>query len=418
MGAIQNEEVLCYNLFRKKAKEEEKMAFDFSYYSPTKVCFGRKTEEKVGKLVKEFGGKRVLLHYGNGSAVRSGLIERIKSALDSEGIFYTELGGAVPNPRLSLVYEGIELGKKENVDFILAVGGGSAIDSAKAIAYGLAEPEEDVWDLYLHKRTAKACLPLGAVLTISAAGSETSASSVITNWETGEKRSCNSDIARPKFAVMNPELTFGLPDYQTQSGCADIMMHTMERYFTNGGNMELTDEIAEGLLRTVIKNALILKEDPLNYEARAEVMWAGSLSHNNLTGCGNNGGDFMSHKIEHELGGMFDVTHGAGLAAIWASWARYVYKNCLSRFVKFAVKVMEVEPAENEEETALLGISAMEDFYRKIGMPTNMRELGVEPTDEEIEKMAESCMKACGKPSGSAMVLDKEDIVAIYKMAK
>ena len=394
------------------------MAFDFSYYSPTKVCFGRKTEEKVGKLVKEFGGKRVLLHYGNGSAVRSGLIERIKSALDSEGIFYTELGGAVPNPRLSLVYEGIELGKKENVDFILAVGGGSAIDSAKAIAYGLAEPEEDVWDLYLHKRTAKACLPLGAVLTISAAGSETSASSVITNWETGEKRSCNSDIARPKFAVMNPELTFGLPDYQTQSGCADIMMHTMERYFTNGGNMELTDEIAEGLLRTVIKNALILKEDPLNYEARAEVMWAGSLSHNNLTGCGNNGGDFMSHKIEHELGGMFDVTHGAGLAAIWASWARYVYKNCLSRFVKFAVKVMEVEPAENEEETALLGISAMEDFYRKIGMPTNMRELGVEPTDEEIEKMAESCMKACGKPSGSAMVLDKEDIVAIYKMAK
>ena len=394
------------------------MAFDFSYYSPTKVCFGRKTEEKVGKLVKEFGGKRVLLHYGSQSAVRSGLIDRIKTALDSEGIFYTELGGAVPNPRLSLVYEGIELGKKENVDFILAVGGGSAIDSAKAIAYGLAEPEEDVWDLYLHKRTAKACLPLGAVLTISAAGSETSASSVITNWETGEKRSCNSDIARPKFAVMNPELTFGLPDYQTQSGCADIMMHTMERYFTNGGNMELTDEIAEGLLRTVIKNALILKENPLNYEARAEVMWAGSLSHNNLTGCGNNGGDFMSHKIEHELGGMFDVTHGAGLAAIWASWARYVYKNCLSRFVKFAVKVMEVEPAETDEETALLGISAMEDFYRKIGMPTNMRELGVCPTDEEIEKMAESCMKACGKPSGSAMVLDKKDMIEIYKMSK
>ena len=394
------------------------MAFDFSYYSPTKVCFGRKTEEKVGKLVKEFGGKRVLLHYGSQSAVRSGLIDRIKTALDSEGIFYTELGGAVPNPRLSLVYEGIELGKKENVDFILAVGGGSAIDSAKAIAYGLAEPEEDVWDLYLHKRTAKACLPLGAVLTISAAGSETSASSVITNWETGEKRSCNSDIARPKFAVMNPELTFGLPDYQTQSGCADIMMHTMERYFTNGGNMELTDEIAEGLLRTVIKNALILKENPLNYEARAEVMWAGSLSHNNLTGCGNNGGDFMSHKIEHELGGMFDVTHGAGLAAIWASWARYVYKNCLSRFVKFAVKVMEVEPAATDEETALLGISAMEDFYRKIGMPTNLRELGVCPTDEEIEKMAESCMKACGKPSGSAMVLDKKDIIEIYKMSK
>ena len=394
------------------------MAFDFSYYSPSKVCFGRKTEEKVGKLVKEFGGKRVLLHYGSQSAVRSGLIDRIKAALDSEGIFHIELGGAVPNPRLSLVYEGIELGKKENIDFILAVGGGSAIDSAKAIAYGLAEPEEDVWDLYLHKRTPKACLPLGAVLTISAAGSETSASSVITKWETGEKRSCNSDIARPKFAIMDPELTMSLPDYQTQAGCADIMMHTMERYFTNGGNMELTDEIAEGLLRTVIKNALILKENPLDYEARAEVMWAGSLSHNGLTGCGTDGGDFMSHKIEHELGGMFDVTHGAGLAAIWGSWARYVYKNCLSRFVKFAVKVMEVEPAETEEKTALLGISAMEDFYRKIGMPTNLCELGVCPTDEEIEKMAEGVMKACGKPSGSAMVLDKKDIIEIYKTAK
>lgn len=394
------------------------MAFDFSYYSPTKVVFGRKTEEQVGKLIKDFGGKRVLLHYGNKSAVRSGLIERIKNALDSEGIFHAELGGAVPNPRLSLVYEGIELGKKENVDFILAVGGGSAIDSAKAIAYGLAEPESDVWELYLHKRAPKACLPLGTVITIAAAGSETSASSVITNFETGEKRSCNSDLARPKFAVMNPELTFGLPDYQTQAGCADIMMHTMERYFTNGGNMELTDEIAEGLLRTVMKNALILKNDPENYEARAEVMWAGSLSHNGLTGCGTDGGDFMSHKIEHELGGMFDVTHGAGLAAIWGSWARYVYKECLPRFVKFAVKVMGVSPEETEEETALSGISAMEDFYRSIGMPTNLRELGVEPADREIEKMAEGVMKACGKPSGSAKVLDKEDIIEIYKMAK
>ncbi|MBQ6579569.1 MAG: iron-containing alcohol dehydrogenase, partial [Oscillospiraceae bacterium] len=226
------------------------------------------------------------------------------------------------------------------------------------------------------------------------------------------------DLARPKFAVMNPELTFGLPDYQTQAGCADIMMHTMERYFTNGGNMELTDEIAEGLLRTVMKNALILKKDPENYEARAEVMWAGSLSHNGLTGCGTDGGDFMSHKIEHELGGMFDVTHGAGLAAIWGSWARYVYKECLPRFVKFAVKVMGVSPAETEEKTALLGISAMEDFYRSIGMPTNLRELGVEPADREIEKMAGGVMKACGKPSGSAKVLDKEDIIEIYKMAK
>ena len=394
------------------------MAFDFSYYAPTKVCFGRNSEEQVGKLIKQFGGTRVLVHYGNGSAVRSGLLERILKILDAEGIFHVELGGVVPNPRLSKVREGIELGQKEKIDFVLALGGGSVIDSAKAVAYALAEPDEDVWELYLHKRRPKACLPVGAVITIAAAGSETSASSVITNWETGEKRSCNSDLSRPKFAVMNPELTMSLPDYQTQAGCADIMMHTMERYFTNGGNMEITDEISEGLLRTVLRNALILKDDPTNYEARAEVMWAGSLSHNSLTGCGNDGGDFMSHKLEHEMGGMFDVTHGAGLAAIWPSWARYVYKNCLPRFVKFAVKVMGVEQGKNDEETALSGIAAMEDFYRRIGMPVNMRELGIEPTDGEIEKMAESCMRACGKPSGSAMVLDKEDMIKIYKAAR
>lgn len=394
------------------------MAFDFSYYSPTKVCFGKKTEEQVGKLIKEFGGTRVLVHYGSKSAVSSGLLDKVLGILDSEGIFHVELGGAVPNPRLSKVYEGIALGKNEKIDFILAIGGGSAIDSAKAMACALAEPEKDVWELYLRKRRPEACLPIGAILTIPAAGSETSASSVITNQETWEKRSCNSDLSRPKFAIMNPELTMSLPDYQTQSGCADIMMHTMERYFTNGGNMEITDEIAEGLLRTVLRNAVILKDDPENYEARAEVMWAGSLSHNNLTGCGNNGGDFMSHKLEHEMGGMFDVTHGAGLAAIWPSWARYVYKNCLPRFVKFAVKVMCVEPGETDEETAIRGIEAMEDFYRRIGMPTNMRELGIEPSDEEIEKMAESCFCACGKPSGSAMVLDKNDMIKIYKMAK
>ena len=394
------------------------MAFDFSYYSPTKVCFGKKTEEQVGKLIKEFGGTRVLVHYGSKSAVSSGLLDKVLGILDSEGIFHVELGGAVPNPRLSKVYEGIALGKNEKIDFILAIGGGSAIDSAKAMACALAEPEKDVWELYLRKRRPEACLPIGAILTIPAAGSEPSASSVITNQETWEKRSCNSDLSRPKFAIMNPELTMSLPDYQTQSGCADIMMHTMERYFTNGGNMEITDEIAEGLLRTVLRNAVILKDDPENYEARAEVMWAGSLSHNNLTGCGNNGGDFMSHKLEHEMGGMFDVTHGAGLAAIWPSWARYVYKNCLPRFVKFAVKVMCVEPGETDEETAIRGIEAMEDFYRRIGMPTNMRELGIEPSDEEIEKMAESCFCACGKPSGSAMVLDKNDMIKIYKMAK
>ncbi|MBR5310716.1 MAG: iron-containing alcohol dehydrogenase [Oscillospiraceae bacterium] len=394
------------------------MAFDFSYHSLTKVVFGRDSENKVGKLIKEFGGSRVLIHYGGKSAVSSGLIDRIKNILDSEGIYHTELGGVVPNPHLGLVREGTELCKKEGIDFILAVGGGSVIDSAKAIGYSLGEPDKDVWELFLHERAPKACFPIGTVLTISAAGSETSASCVITNEETKEKRSCNSDMARPKFAVMNPVLTMTLPDYQTQSGCADIMMHTMERYFTNGGNMEITDSIAEGLLKTVIKNAKILHTDPENYEARAEVMWAGSLSHNGLTGLGTNGGDFMSHKLEHEMGGMFDVTHGAGLAAIWGSWARYVYKNCLDRFVKYAVRVMEVVPEENDEKTALKGIEAMEQFYRKIGMPTNMRELGIEPTDEEIEIMAKSCIRACGKPSGSAMVLDEKDFIEIYKNAR
>ena len=394
------------------------MAFGFSYHSSTKVVFGRDSENKVGKLINEFGGKRVLIHYGGKSALSSGLIDRVKSILDEEGIYHVELGGVVPNPHLGLVRTGAKLCEKEGIDFILAVGGGSVIDSAKAIAYALGEPDKDVWELFLHKRAPKACFPLGSILTISAAGSETSASCVITNEETREKRSCNSDMARPKFAIMNPVLTMTLPDYQTGAGCADIMMHTMERYFTNGGNMEITDSIAEGLLKTVIKNAKILHKEPDNYDARAEVMWAGSISHNGLTGLGNDGGDFMSHKLEHEMGGLFDVTHGAGLTAIWPSWARYVYKNCLSRFVKYAVNVMEVAPGESDEETALRGIEAMEDFYREIGMPINMRELGIEPTDEEIEIMAEGCIKACGKPSGSAMVLDKEDFVVIYKNAR
>lgn len=392
--------------------------FNFNYYTPTKVVFGRGTEARTGQLLKDCRAKKVLIHYGSQSAVRSGLIDRIRASLDEQGIGHVELGGAVPNPHLSKVYEGIELGKAEGVDFILAVGGGSAIDSAKAMAYGLAEPEKDVWELFMKQRKAAGCLPLGVVLTIAAAGSEMSNSCVITNEKTGEKRSYNDDIARPKFAVMNPELTMTLPDYQTQSGCADIMMHTMERYFTQGGNMEITDALAEGLLRTVMKNAEILHADPSNYEARAEIMWASSLSHNGLTGCGNDGGDFASHGLEHEMGGMFDVTHGAGLAAIWGSWARYVYKDCLSRFVKFAVNVMSVEPKDSEEKTALAGIEAMEAFYRRIGMPTNMRELGITPSDAQIDAMAASCARASGGKKGSARVLYEGDMAAIYRMAR
>ena len=394
--------------------------FNFEFYAPTRVVFGKETERRVGKLVREYGGSRVLIHYGGQSAVRSGLIDRVEKALDEEGIFHVKLGGVVPNPHIGKVYEGIQLGRENGVDFILAVGGGSTIDSSKAIAYAMADPDKDVWELYAHERQASGCLPIGVVLTIAAAGSEMSNSSVITNEKTGTKRDYSSNMGRPKFAIMNPELTTTLPDYQTQAGCTDIMMHTMERYFTQGGNMELTDEIAEGLLRTVMKYAEILHSDPTNYEARAEVMWASSLAHNDLTGCGNDGGDFASHLIEHEMGGMFDVTHGAGLAAVWPSWARYVYKNDLPRFVRYAEKVMGVVKTEgmSDEEAAMKGIEAMEAFYHRIGMPINMKELGIDPTEAQMQKMAEDAFKAKGGPLGSAKVLQVEDIVAIYHMAK
>ena len=394
------------------------MAYSFEFYSPTKVMFGKDAESKIGKEAKACGASSVMVVYGGGSAARSGLLEKVKNALGAEGIAFCELGGVVPNPQLDKVYEGIRIGRERRVDFLLAVGGGSAIDTAKAVAYGLAEPEHDVWELFAHTRTAKRCLPVGCVPTIAAAGSETSKGCVITNERTGEKRAYDDNLARPGFAVMNPEYTRTLPDYQTESGCVDIMMHTMERYFTNGGNMELTDTLAEGLLRTVMKNAVRLHHNPGDYDARAEIMWAGSLAHNDLTGCGNDGGDFMSHKLEHELGGMFDVTHGAGLAAIWPSWARYVCRDCLPRFVRYARNVMGVTAEGTEEEIAEAGIRAMEEFYRSIGMPVNLEELGVRPTDEQIEEMAERCLAACGSRTGSAKKLTEKDMIRIYKNAR
>ena len=390
--------------------------FPFQYYTPTRVVFGNGTESQVGSLVKAQGSRKVLIHYGGGSVVRSGLLGRVKESLSAEGIPFVELGGAVPNPRLSLVYKGIELCRQEGVDFILAVGGGSAIDSGKAIGYGVAN-EGDVWDFYAHTRVPTACLPIGVVLTLAATGSEMSNSSVITKDEGGIKRSCNTDMGRPVFAVMNPQLTLTLPDYQTSCGCTDILMHTMERYFTNGGSMEITDSVAEALMRTVIANAKILHEDPQNLDARAEVMWAGSLSHNGLTGCGNDGGDWSSHMLEHELGGMFDVAHGAGLAAVWGSWARYVVDSCLCRFVRFAVNVMGIEAGSDARATALQGIEAMEAFFASIGMPTRIPGLGIMPTHEQLEEMARSCAAACGGQKGSARVLREADMLAIYEAA-
>ncbi len=391
--------------------------FNFDYFTPTKVVFGRGTEDRVADLVKEFGGKKVLIHFGGGSAIRSGLMKKVTDLFDAKGIPYISLGGVVPNPRLCLVYEGIELCRKEGVDFILAIGGGSVIDSAKAIGYGVTN-EGDVWDFFENKRKASSCLPVGVILTLPASGSEMSNSAVITKEDGLLKRGYKSDYGRPKFAIMNPELTMSLPDFQTAGGCTDMMMHTMERYFTNNGNMELTDTLAEGILRTIIKYAKILVKEPKNYDARAEVMWAGSLAHNGLTGCGTDGGDWAAHKLEHELSAMFDVAHGAGLAAVWGSWAKYVYKDCLPRFRKFAIYVMGVEDAGTDEEIALKGIEAMEDFFREINMPTSLCELGINATDEQLTEMAHKCALGVGKSVGTAKKLVEEDMLAIYKACR
>lgn len=390
---------------------------NFTYFTPTKVVFGKGTENETGALTREQGATKVLIHYGGGSVVRSGLLSRIKDSLDAAGIAWVELGGVVPNPRLSLVHQGIALVEREHVDFILAVGGGSVIDSAKAIGYGAASGGE-VWDFYGGKRKPKGCLPIGVVLTIAAAGSEMSNSSVITNEEGWIKKGYGNDICRPVFAVMNPELTMSLPDFQTACGCVDILMHTMERYFISGKTMELTDCIAEGLLRTVMEQGKILVSEPHNYEARAELMWAGSLSHNGLTGCGGDGGDFSCHGLEHELSGLYDVAHGAGLAAIWGSWARYVYRECLPRFYRFARNVMGVEDTGSQEEVALKGIEAMEAFFQSIGMPVSLAGLGLNPTQEELRLMAKKCATSAGGHKGSAKVLYEADMLEIYERAR
>jgi len=393
------------------------MTENFIYNTPTKVVFGKGSEAQIGALVKEQNCKKVLIHYGGGSAKRSGLLDRICASLDEVGVSYVMLGGVVPNPRLSKIREGIELCRREGVDFLLAVGGGSVIDSCKGIGYGVANGG-DVWDFYAHKRTPASCLPIGAVLTIAAAGSEMSNSSVVTNEETQEKRGCKSEVCRCKFAVLNPELTYTLSPYQTACGCVDIMMHTMERYLNFGGNLALTDGISEALLRTVIHNAKVLKENPTDYQARAEVMWAGSLSHNGLTGCGTDGGDWASHQLQHEIGGMFDVAHGAGLAAVWGSWARYVWEGRPERFYQLATRVMGVEASEDQAAVVEAGIRAMEGFYRSIDMPTNMAELGVHPTEAQIEEMAEKCCWHGARTIGCVKKLGKEEIREIYRMAR
>lgn len=391
----------------------------FEYFAPTKVIFGKDSHLQIGDILKKENCHKVLIHYGGKSAVASGLIDEVSGCLTDAGIDFVTLGGVVPNPRLSKVREGIELCKKENVDFILAVGGGSVIDSAKAIGYGVANPWTDVWNFYLKTEVPTACLPIGVIPTIAASGSEMSNSSVITNEDGWLKRgAAKCDLCRPKFALMNPKLTYSLPQYQTESGCVDILMHTMERYFVNIETMEMTDSISESLMQTVIYNARILMREPDNYTARAEIMWAGSLSHNGLTGCGTGGGDWACHQLEHELGGLYDVTHGAGLAAIWGSWARYVYDVNPERFAQFATNVFDIPCGLDFEKTALAGIEAMEDFFRSIKMPVSLHELGLDLDDQQIHELAFKCSYEDTRTIGVFKQLNMKDMEKIYTMAR
>lgn len=389
---------------------------NFEYALPTRILFGRGMENRVGEEIRKRNGSKVLLHYGGESAVKSGLLDRVCRCLEASGLSYVLAGGVQPNPRLSKVEEGIRLAKEEKVDFILAVGGGSVIDSAKGIGYGIAN-EGDVWDFYSRKRIPEACAPVGVILTIAASGSETSDGSVVTNDRNKLKRDVGSDYARPQFAILNPELTFSLPEYQTSCGTTDILMHAMERYFTTVHNVELVDGFLESLVKTVMHNFRIVLEKPGDYDARAELMLAGSFCHNGLLTCGRKG-DWASHALEHELGGMYDVAHGAGLAAVWGSWARYVYQTDVMRFAQFAVNVMGcVMDYAHPEKTALEGIAALERFLASTGMPISVRELGYKLTDNDIFSLADNCTDHGTKMIGAFRRLDYKDVTNIYKMA-
>jgi len=386
---------------------------NFVYDNSTKMVFGKNTEQEVGKLTKEAGTK-VLLHYGSGSIKKYGLYDKIIKSLREENVDFVELGGVVPNPRLSLVNKGIELCRKENVDFILAVGGGSAIDSAKAIALGV-NYDGDVWDFYSKGAQPQEVLPVGVVLTIPAAGSESSVSSVITNENGNFKRGFRSEVIRPKFAILNPEITYTLPNYQTSCGAVDMIGHVIERYFTNTTNVEITDRLSESVMTTVINNAPLALNDNTDYNSRAELMWAGALAHNGICGTGRVE-DWASHAMEHELSGIYDIAHGAGLAIVYPAWMKYVYKHDLSRFALFANKVFGIEVnGDNLEETALKGIEKLEEFYRSINMPTRFSDANM--TDEHIEEMATKASNNGEKIIGQFVKLNKEDIINIYKLA-
>jgi hypothetical protein len=387
---------------------------NFNYRRITRFVFGKETETAVGRLVKKEGGTKVLIVYGGGSAIRSGLIDRVKESLDNEDIHYCEIMGVKPNPSDDLVYEGISICKEEGVDFLLGVGGGSVIDTAKAIAIGSLY-DGDFWDFYGGMKKVEKALPVGTICTIAAAGSEGSGSSVITQEETKLKRSSKSERIVPVFSILNPELTITLPEYQTSCGITDMLSHVMERYFTNTKDVELTDRLCEGTMKAVINQAYKLIENPENYEARANIMWAGVVAHNNSLGMDREQ-DWSSHKIEHELSGMFDIAHGAGLAIVFPAWMKYVMNHDISRFVQFAHRVWDVDVDYNDlEMTALKGISQYEKFMKDIGMPIRLNELDI--TEDDIDKLVKQLGLKDGETTGSFVKLNKEDIKNIYKLA-
>ena len=385
---------------------------NFIFQNTTRIIFGKGTENSVGKETAKYS-KKVLLHYGSGSIKKTGLYDKVVKSLRDAGIEYVELGGVKPNPRLSLIYEGIELCRKNGIDFILAVGGGSVIDSAKGIAVGVRY-DGDVWDLYLRNDSAVMALPIGVVLTIPAAGSESSGASVVTKEEGQLKRDIGYDFLRPQFSILDPEVCFTLPAYQVACGATDIMAHIMERYFTNTPNVELTDRLSEATLTTIINNVPLALANPNDYNAFAEIMWAGTIAHNDLLGTGRQE-DWASHIIEHELSGIYDIAHGAGLAIVFPAWMKYVYKANVNRFVQFAVRVWKVEQDfYNPEKTVLEGIARLEAFFRSIGLPTRLADAGI--AEDRFEEMAEKCVGS--GTIGGFKKLSKDDIVNIYRLAR
>ncbi|MBQ0003720.1 MAG: iron-containing alcohol dehydrogenase [Treponema sp.] len=387
---------------------------NFTFYGCTKFVFGKNTEKEAGALVKEFGGTKVLLHFGGKSAQKSGLLDRVKKSLKTKKIDFVELGGVHPNPLDTLVYKGIELCKKEKVDFILAVGGGSTIDSAKAIAMGVCY-DGDFWDFYSGKAEPKKALPVGTILTIAAAGSEGSPDSVITKEKGMVKRGAGTDLIRPKFSILNPALTQTLPAYQTACGATDIMAHVCERYFTNTKNVETTDRLCEAVLLAMKNETPKVIADPNDYEARANIMWAGMVAHNNIVGVGRDQ-DWNSHGIEHELSGLYDCAHGAGLAVIMPAWMTFVYKHDVMRFAQFAVRVWGCDmDFANPEKTALEGIAAFRTFLKSIGMPLTFKELGAK--EKDIPQLVKNFGLPKDGKTGGFVKLSSKDIAEIYKIA-